>query len=392
MSFVLHSLPPSPLAFPDQANVGPFAPLGTVPRRHVRSRVFFPNFELPTEDAPTEDRPAAVSPMRRAVIIPRRSASASPSCSSLSTGPSFSSASLTTSSRPSAIILANGKVLKPSLKSQNSSPVLPEEQIYARHARVHSMPETPSAAKSVQFKDSALESVRVFRTTGRPASLLVASAEDTETETESEAQSYPFPATYSFLEIDPNPERTSHVPTRAPPSDVNVRLESLTLPLSRSPVLHGTVLVRNVAFEKSVAVRFTRDDWETVSEVHANYVQSFTEREVLTSSPASPTLGDLIGAPPSEDSKTWDRFSFVIQLGNNASRTLLLAARFNAAGGEWWDNNAGENYRISFRTSTASPSATTLRTRKRSANTMSRCGQAGLQDFRASRGWSTSRW
>jgi hypothetical protein len=101
------------------------------------------------------------------------------------------------------------------------------------------------------------------------------------------------------------------------------------------------VRVRNIAYEKRVAARFTIDDWTTVSEVFARYT-----------GPAVPHHhGD------GDDGK-WDRFSFSISLEFYAPRragasshshafTLLLAVRFTAPGvGEWWDNDGGNNFGI----------------------------------------------
>jgi hypothetical protein len=100
--------------------------------------------------------------------------------------------------------------------------------------------------------------------------------------------------------------------------------------------LRGSVLVRNIAFEKWVAVRFTLDDWQTVSEVSASHASHI---------PAG-TTGD----------EGWDRFCFNIKLEDYRrkleDRSFFLCVRYNANGGEWWDSNAGQNYRISFKQQT----------------------------------------
>jgi hypothetical protein len=77
-----------------------------------------------------------------------------------------------------------------------------------------------------------------------------------------------------------------------------------------------------MAFEKSVAARFTTDNWTTVSEAHARYV-----------SPAPDACDDL--------------FAFTIPLEAAQPRTLLLALRYAVPGvGEWWDNNGGADFRV----------------------------------------------
>jgi len=72
----------------------------------------------------------------------------------------------------------------------------------------------------------------------------------------------------------------------------------------------------------------------------------------------SQTLGDAIGviANASNDSSTWDRFSFDISLEDHAyklhERVLWFVGRYTATGdggGEWWDNNSGSNYRVGFK-------------------------------------------
>ncbi|KAI0065812.1 hypothetical protein BV25DRAFT_1597059 [Artomyces pyxidatus] len=414
MPYIMHSVPPSPIAFPDAGESGPFASLGALPRRKSPSQTFIylPLPDLESETPPptptclprdgrahllTARRPALTMPMRRAA-----SASPTPSCQN-------------SPRATAAIILSNGKPLKPSLKSAQTSPVLPYDA-FSRHARTQSMP-AQICTKSVQFKDkeSGLESVRTFKRTGRPAALLVSSAaEDTETETEPECVAHPFPSTAIFPVIDSS--RSSPVPAPNPQPDAHIIVESLTLPPTHPPTLRGTVLVRNVAFEKRVTVRFTLDDWDTVSEVNAAYAGPVSQRDALAR--ASTTLGDVVGLCALDAADhSYDRFTFTVGLGDApARRTLFLAARFAAPGvGEWWDNNAGANYRVGFCTPAAPVSA---RHRKRNASVPPRRATAfgasapapkvapqealgvfsgrGLDmsrtALRSGTGWNTTRW
>ena len=217
------------------------------------------------------------------------------------------------------------------------------------------MPSTPPyGSKNVHFKekDDGLESVRIFRRTGKPVSVSKPTS-DTETETEPELSAYPFPHINNFgssgsslTEI----ANCSTVPAPSPSPYANVHLESITLPPARPPILRGTVLVRNISFEKHVGVRFTLDDWTTVSEVLAVYAGPVAPSETLAGTNQGKTVGDLIGSLPS----CWDRFNFAVKLEDYetylSQRTLYLVVRYSVPGtGEWWDNNSGENYRVTFR-------------------------------------------
>ena len=91
----------------------------------------------------------------------------------------------------------------------------------------------------------------------------------------------------------------------------------------------GTVVVANVAFKKYVAVRFTFDDWQTISEVTAEYRNIQKEPHV----------------------DRYDQFGFVIKLPDHAilqGKILLLCARYQVNGQEYWDNNLGKNFRLKF--------------------------------------------
>lgn len=221
-----------------------------------------------------------------------------------------------------------------------------------------------SSRKSVRFKggDDGLESICFFQATERPSALLNPDS-DTEPDAESnDASSIYSPqclvlanaaigetATAPLLKITD----LSPIPSSRTPSHSFIRLESISplLAGARPPLLRGIVRVRNIAFEKCVAARFTIDDWSTVSEVLARY------------------------AGPGDDD-AWDRFAFSISLEFYAPRpprpatgssslanantfphshsharshafTLHLAVRYSVPGvGEWWDNNGGDDFHI----------------------------------------------
>lgn len=280
------------------------------------------------------------------------------------------------------IFLSNGKPLKSSLKSSPSTSSIPDGR--SMHLRVRSAPTTPFLSKNVHFpekKEDGLESVRVFSLKAKPASLSQSGGDDTETETETESIRFPVPrsgGTYSLIpgrfplnfDIDyESPGATSAIPTPNPPAYANIHFESVAFEQSASPSsplvpssphLTGTILVRNVAYEKHVAVRFTLDDWQTTSEVSAHHVESVPVPPWETTQ--SCTLGDAVGliANASSAPSTWDRFSFSIRLDDYAyklhQRVLWLVGRYTTTGdggGVWWDNNSGSNYRIGFKVKTA---------------------------------------
>lgn len=270
------------------------------------------------------------------------------------------------------IILPNGKPLKPSLKSA-SAPHLPDE-LKSVHLRARSAPSTPiTQPKNVHFKDEkdgSLETVRIFNKAGRPANINYSSGnEETETEAENDTantNSFPFPSTTAPEEFTyrlADPPHTSAIPALNRPATTNVHLESVTLHPSRPPLLRGSILVRNVTFAKLVAVRFTFDEWQTTSEVTGHYVTSLPSlpstidnADKDSDSSSSAWDWDWDWATSATRSAVWDRFSFTIRLEDMErkllERTMFLAVRYRAEGengGEWWDNNDGQNYKINFR-------------------------------------------
>ena len=217
------------------------------------------------------------------------------------------------------------------------------------------------ARKRVRFEDSdgQLVSVCVFRADERPSSIFGFHHEsDSGSETtvsddddDDRAGSWhrerdrAFAAAAAALVPLEFADVISQIPSPCTPSTCFVRLQSITpiLParFSQQPLLlHGTVHVRNINYEKQVAARYTLDDWETTSEIHACYTNPL------------PAGAARRGMPINRRNSAWDKFSFIIPLmlrapSDDPPRTLLLAVRFTVPGkGEWWDNNGGDNFRI----------------------------------------------
>ncbi|KAJ2000634.1 hypothetical protein GGI04_004074 [Coemansia thaxteri] len=84
--------------------------------------------------------------------------------------------------------------------------------------------------------------------------------------------------------------------------------------------LVGCIRVHNLAFEKSVTVRLTRDAWRSFEDVPAVFERS------------------IAGV---------DRFGFSVPCADvDAPTTIALCVRYRAGGQEHWDNNAGANHSV----------------------------------------------
>lgn len=95
-----------------------------------------------------------------------------------------------------------------------------------------------------------------------------------------------------------------------------VQLESLTL---RHPIVFLTIRVLNIAFEKSVFVRVSSDNWATFNDVPADFL------------------------PSSVDPRA-DRFYASISLPSFKCESLQFAIGYICEGQTYWDNNSSKNY------------------------------------------------
>ncbi|KAI9569389.1 carbohydrate-binding module family 21 protein [Boletus coccyginus] len=352
-------------SFSDERGSGTFHSLGVLPKRtrDISTRKS-PVFNITPGD---DDHSSALdthSPQALSVLPHIIHFTSSGTRSPSTPRPPSPDPQLSRGASPS-VLLSGGRPLKSSLKSSASSPtVLIPPHAQHMHQRSRSEPSTP---KNVHFpeKDHGLATVCLFKYSARPAALSnPASSDGDETETEGEdnpSTRFPFPPSFPGFNYEIDPTKSSPVPSKPSPLS-NLFLESLNLSPSSpgkhtKPMITGFILVRNLSFEKDVAIRFTFDDWETVSEVGAHYVNSLSHppSQVLSSPSTSPQRG-----------RGWDRFVFTIHLEDHAhslsTRTLWLAARYrtnstypdpgssqNGPGGEWWDNNDGSNHRVGFR-------------------------------------------
>ncbi|KAK4703832.1 hypothetical protein P7C70_g2381, partial [Phenoliferia sp. Uapishka_3] len=218
-----------------------------------------------------------------------------------------------------------------------------------RSQKPRSEPSTPTCPKYVHF-DTKLEHVKHFLSQQRPAAVS-RSGSPVETETEDEPEAFPFPAMVSG--------QAGSVQIKLPnfPSPVDATqdayLETLEIQ-SDCKSLRGVVRVKNLSFQKWVAVRFTLDNWQTVSEVSADHLES---------------MGPMS-----------DRFVFSIRLQDMLAhieeKTMFIAIRYTVGGQEIWDNNKGGNYRVEFvkRAAPAGPSSRAVP--KRQAWSVVNAGQA----------------
>ena len=200
------------------------------------------------------------------------------------------------------------------------------------HCRSRSMPEISSTPKIVHFNDNHNES-RQFLKTDCPNAIITASIleEDIEDYTQFDEDNEDYlmlrkkelsrkRLRIQSLNLSPLVNRSSKP----------VYIENISF-CSESTTLLGSVVVLNLAYEKFIAARFTLDNWQTTSEVSAEYDDYDKQRK----------SGD----------SDHDRFKFSIDLAdqvNLESKMLLLCVRYSVNNQEHWDNNNGANFQITF--------------------------------------------
>ena len=226
----------------------------------------------------------------------------------------------------------SGQLVKSSLKSSKSATRNTLSVVTVPQSS-KSEPTTPTQ-KAVHF-DSQLEHVKLFLAEQKP---LAVSRDGSPTDDTSGTDS-DFPKSIYGEGDDWRSRKILHMQLGNMPTTINpnldVALESLSLTSDGTSIL-GRVRVRNIAFAKCVAIRFTLDSWQTTSEVTGRYVESINSE--------------------------FDKFSFTIRLYDLLARiedkTLVMAIRYSVAGQDFWDNNNGQNYTATFTMSKAEEAPT----------------------------------
>ncbi|KAF7436094.1 hypothetical protein PC9H_002920 [Pleurotus ostreatus] len=230
--------------------------------------------------------------------------------------------------------------------------------------------DAPSSQSSANTANAAFSAASSASSAGpstvQPPQSSQSQSQSTQSQSQSSAQTTANSGSNSGYAYTIDASASSPIPTPDPNPAGNVFIESIVLDESggsgkgngegnggEGPVLCGTVLVRNVTFEKAVFVRFTLDGWDTTSEVAARWVCGATPGHDASANTNSALLGTLLARSPHS---SWDRFAFRISLlaysTSLHTRSLVLVARYltggGVGGGEWWDNNGGADYRVAF--------------------------------------------
>lgn len=219
---------------------------------------------------------------------------------------------------------------EPTLIHKKSGKIVPSALRASSRMRRHSsLHETPICPKAVHFQENGLEHIRLFLRGERPTAVSDSSSPVTSHQNE------------SYFQLDNNGRRSLSPPfiwemllNHFPPQCFErtllpVRVENIYLS-SDTKVLIGVVAVSNLAFHKSVVIRFTLDHWKTTSEVVAEFDQDSVE---------SQTKDDC------------DRFVFKIKLEDQThleEKTMFFCVRYNVNLQEYWDNNNLINYQVNF--------------------------------------------
>jgi hypothetical protein len=215
-----------------------------------------------------------------------------------------------------------------------------------------SEPVTPTFPKYVHF-NADLEQIKLFNEAQRPQAVSADVSSDEDSDDDDNVfddNMLGFSASDDEDENSDEPELTISLPNRPMITTLHsskpVFVETIYLSQDKRK-LQGRIMVQNIAFQKSVDIRYTFDFWSTVSEVPAIFAE---------------------GIPSKDNKNSFDAFTFSIELIDNSrnpidGKTMYFAVHYSVENNDYWDNNNGSNYQVNFKR-VASPSASRYSTKK----------------------------
>lgn len=218
--------------------------------------------------------------------------------------------------------------------ADDTPPVIPRRKSALKLVRHSSMPAT---TKMVHF-DANLEQVCHFLHSEKPAAVSSPSLEarpkfhwgsDSDSSSDTDDEEDPRLGYQRYL------DRTQwHISlpnfTASPDNTSVVFLENVFLTTDKNTLI-GHVAVKNIAFEKQVIIKYTFDNWKTVTELVAEYNDDVRRKR---------------------RNNGYDRFSFAINMADLPqhafSKSLFFCIRYRCDNQEFWDNNGTRNYQVDF--------------------------------------------
>lgn len=192
-----------------------------------------------------------------------------------------------------------------------------------------SRPSTPTFSKSVHF-DPHLKRVRHFLHIERPLAVAAGSppvdpeSGETESSSSDKDSDHSRSPSYDWEIITVNFPAETYERLQLP-----VRLEKMVLSPDNKELI-GIVAVANLAFKKTVVVRFTLDFWKTISEMLAEYA---------------------VTARRNQQGDGYDRFNFAIKIADVANlneKPMFFCIKYCVNGVEHWDSNNNYNFQVDF--------------------------------------------
>lgn len=247
---------------------------------------------------------------------------------SLDSGETFSTSD-TSAARLPCVRKKSGQLVKPSLKDLG-------------HARAKSLPTSPTC-KQVHF---GCRDVCYFKKKDRPAAISASDPpgslfffqDSSDGDTLDEATDLA-PVPRWTIKSDNLPHSLMRQHTRLQPA---VFLQDIFV--LRQKTVVGHIAVKNIAYEKSVLVRYSLDSWQTIIEQTAFYT---SKSEEWLRQQGYDRFTFQVDADKMFDSLSLSIHTEYMQREPQA-RAFELCIRYTANRQEFWDNNGSNNYHITL--------------------------------------------